>query len=87
MGSLAQEWLDEGYKRGVAEGEAKGRAEGEAKGRAELLMRLLERRFGPLPRTVKDRIAAAGPDTLELWGDRVLDAASLNDVFGKDTRN
>ena len=79
MGSLAQEWLDEGYKR--------GRAEGEAKGRAELLMRLLERRFGPLPQAVKDRIAAARPDTLELWGDRVLDAASLDDVFEKDTRN
>ena len=48
----------------------KGRVEGEA----ALLSRLLERRFGPLPAAVRQRIAAADADVLLVYGERVLDA-------------
>jgi hypothetical protein len=45
------------------------------------LTRLLERRFGTLPDTAKDRIAAADVSSLEEWSLRVLDAGSLDEVL------
>lgn len=51
------------------------------KGQALLLQRLLVRRFGTLP---SDRVAQIGSATqaqIEGWSDRVLDAASLEEVF------
>ncbi|QYN35379.1 Rpn family recombination-promoting nuclease/putative transposase [Pseudonocardia sp. DSM 110487] len=68
-----------------AEGEAKGRAEGEAKGRVEhaarMLVRLLTRRFGAVPEDAHARIDAASLEQLDIWSERVLDAAALEDVF------
>jgi hypothetical protein len=46
-----------------------------------LLQRLLARRFGPLPGSLIARIAAASVPEIETWGDRVLDAKSLDEVF------
>ena len=51
------------------------------KGEALLLQRLLVRRFGPLPSDLVAHISAATTEQLERWGDRVLDAANLEDVF------
>lgn len=51
-----------------------------------MLQRQLTRRFGTLPAAQLTRIAAATPAQLETWGDRVLDASSLDEVFG-DTRH
>ncbi|MHA6621790.1 Rpn family recombination-promoting nuclease/putative transposase [Pseudonocardia sp. DLS-67] len=68
-----------------AEGEAKGLAKGEAKGRAEhaagVLVRLLTRKFGTIPGEVYTRIDAASLEQLDLWTERVLDAATPADVF------
>jgi hypothetical protein len=72
-----QQWLHEGRQEGRQEGEQMGRRAGEA----ALLLRLLERRFGPLPDWAKDRIAGADTVTLEEWGLRVLDAGSLDAVL------
>ena len=52
------------------------------KGEAKSLTRLLERRFGPLSRSVKDRIASADLDQFDMWTDQILDARSLDAVFG-----
>ncbi len=60
---------------------AQGRQEGRQEGEALLLQRLLARRFGPLPAAIVERIAAASPTELEQWGDRVLEAESLEAVF------
>ena len=46
-----------------------------------VLQRLLTRRFGPLPNEVVARIAAASVEEIDIWVDRVLDAASLDAVF------
>jgi len=51
-----------GEARGLAKGEARGLAMGRVEGEGKSLMRLLERRFGPLPRDVRDRIATANLD-------------------------
>ena len=70
--------------RGAADIRQDGCQEGELKGEAKLLVRLLTRRFGELSAAVHKQIADADSDTLERWGDLVLDARSLEDVFGPD---
>jgi hypothetical protein len=59
----------------------KGKAEGRAEGEANLLLRLIERRFGDIPSHLRQRIFAADVATLEQWADRVLDARDLQSVF------
>ena len=78
MGTIAEAWLEQGRAEGLVEGKAEGLAEG----KAATLTRLLEQRFGSLPREVAPRIAAADLDELDTWLDRVLDAVTLDDVFG-----
>jgi hypothetical protein len=46
-----------------------------------LLLRQLERRFGVLPGWATDRVLAADTAMLEEWSERVLDAASLEEVL------
>jgi len=55
----------------------KGRQEGEAR----LVLRLLQLKFAPLGRELEDRVYAANRDRLFIWGQRVLRAATLQDVF------
>ena len=59
----------------------KGMEEGMEKGESLVLQRQLVRRFGPLLNAVLTKIATADRAQLELWCDRVLDAAVLDDVF------
>lgn len=73
-----QEGLEQGFQKGIENGVRKGREEGEA----ALLLRILERRFGPLPINVKHRIASTDAETLLIYGERVLDAQSLDEIFG-----
>ena len=72
----------EGLAEGLAEGEAKGLAEGEARGEAKSLMRLLVKRFGPLPDPVVAQIAAGSMDDLDRWFDAAITASSVEAVFG-----
>ena len=75
--TLGQQW----YEEGRAEGEVKGRAEGEVKGRAELLLKLLRLRFGSPPQPVVERVLGASIEELDRWGERILDAPSLDGLF------
>jgi hypothetical protein len=78
--------LGERWKRDwLAEGRAAGLAEGEAKGEAKALIRLAERRFGPLPATLRERVVTADTGLVEDWLDRVLTATSLDTLFGAAT--
>jgi len=61
----------------------KGRAEGHAEGHAEMLLHLLSTRFGPLPETVTDRVKKASPADLKRWGESLLTASSLVEIFGR----
>jgi hypothetical protein len=58
-----------------------GRQEGRREGEAELLLRQLCIRFGTLPTDVVARVHAADPETLLHWSERVLSAATLDEVF------
>jgi len=66
--------IDEAAK----EAARKARIEGES----AILTRQLIRRFGPLPASIETRLASADQQQLEHWADRILDAASLDEVFG-----
>ncbi len=75
----------EGRAEGRMEGRAEGRIEGEAKGRSAILNRLLAKRFGQdiLDIRVQERLRTATPEQLDLWAERILDAASIDDVFAE----
>ena len=64
--------------------EAKGEAQGEARGESLALQKLLTKRFGVIPPDVMGMIAAASKEQLDTWLDQILDADSLNDLFGPD---
>ena len=59
----------------------KGLQQGLQQGEALFLRRLLVRRFGTLPLWAENRLSEAALVELEVWGDAVLDAKSLEDVF------
>ena len=70
------------YQDVFGEGRLEGRVEGCVEGEAVMLLRLLDRKFHPLPESARQRIAAADAETLLVWGERVLDASSLDEVWG-----
>jgi predicted transposase YdaD len=72
------------YQEVFAEGETEGELKGELKGERKLLRRLLVRRFGALPAGVEAKLAGAEPAQLEVWGEWVLDAATLEAVFAEE---
>jgi hypothetical protein len=69
-------------KQGLDRGIDLGRKEGIDLGRKDVLMRQLTRRFGTLSTAVTQRINAASTAELERWTERILDADSLDAVFG-----
>ena len=60
----------------------KGMEKGIGKGQARLLKLLIQQRFQTVPVEVEARLQAATPEQLETWALRVLDAGSLDEVFG-----
>ena len=77
MGWLTQPYFD----KGKAEGHTEGRTEGRAEGEANMLVRLIEKRFGVVSPRLRQRIFAADVATLEEWFERTLDAPNLRAVF------
>ena len=80
MSVMAQE-----REQGRIEGRAEGRAEGEATGKAKTLLRLLDRRFHGVSEAYRTQVLAANADQLDTWIDAVLDAKSIDAVFGRPT--
>ena len=89
IGPIVQELIDRGKAQGLAQGLikgeakglAKGLARGEAKGLACALTRLLEHRFGTLPRAVRRWITSAPASELDARFTDSLDAKSLAEVL------
>lgn len=69
MGWLTQPYYD------------KGLAEGEAKGEAKVFILLLEKRFGPIPTPLRERIFGANVGSIEAWVERAFDAPDLQSIF------
>jgi membrane-bound lytic murein transglycosylase B len=70
------DWLRE-------EGRKEGRNEGRDATLRATLSRMLRARFGEVPEAAAARIQAAGPEQLDAWLDRILTAATLDDVLAQ----
>ena len=69
-------------KKGIAEGEARGIAEGEVKGAREILIHLGCKKFGPLRKKAKARIAAVEDlDRIKSLTSRISDVATWDDLL------
>ncbi len=74
MAGVIQRAREEALQRGMQQ----GRVDGER----AVLERQLRRRFGHLPPGAAQRLDLASQADLESWADNVLDAGSLDEVFG-----
>lgn len=79
------EWTREWKQQGLDEGRKEGRKEGHKEGESLMLQRLLTLKFGPLDAATQARLAAADSETLLVWGERVLTAGSVAEVFDGTT--
>jgi hypothetical protein len=61
----------------------KGVEKGVRKGECAILQRQLQRKFQQIPPHYLDKLRKADSDTLHKWGDSILDAKSLTEVFGE----
>ncbi|MFM8331535.1 MAG: hypothetical protein ACKN9T_07585 [Candidatus Methylumidiphilus sp.] len=73
---LAATLRQEGRQEGIQTGMERGIQTGEA----ALLLRLMTLRFGPLADNLRERVQAADADTLLVWGERILTAATAEEV-------
>jgi predicted transposase/invertase (TIGR01784 family) len=69
------------FKRWEQELKEEGRVLGRKEGEAELLLRQLERKFGPLDRHTRTRVSKADSKHLLAWGERFATAERLEEVF------
>ncbi len=60
----------------------KGLEQGLQRGRVQVLARQLARRFGELPPWARSKLDGATEGELEAWADAILEASSIDDVFG-----
>jgi len=58
--------------------------QGVQKGESTLLLRLLESKFKTIPALYCQKIAEAKAETLLVWGIRVLDSRTIEEVFEQD---
>ena len=73
--------IERGMKRGMERGMERGMTLGLEKGEAMFFLRLVGHKFGPLPPALEQRVEKAGSQELALWGERVLSAKTLDEVF------
>ena len=78
-----QQGIQQGLKQGLEQGLEQGLSQGQTEGERALLVRLLTRRFGELDHETKQRLDDASTDELERWGENVLEAQTLDEVFSR----
>jgi hypothetical protein len=74
---IMQTFIDRYIEQGVQQGIEQGKRQGEA----EVLLRQLERKFGPTSATLRQRIQEADAETLLHWSERILTADTPEAVF------
>jgi len=74
---IAKRWIAVGR----AEGQALGRGEGREQGRADVLLHLLEQKFGPLDAATHERVRLAPSEEVQRWVDGVFASSSLQDLL------
>ena len=69
MQTFIEKYIDQGVQQGMQQGET------------AVLLRQIERKFGPLSEPVRRRVAEADPETLLTWSERILTADTLEAVL------
>jgi hypothetical protein len=85
LSETIQRWKEEFREEGLRTGMRKGLRTGRREGEAEILIRLLEKRFGKLPESVRPRVRQASQSQLEAWADRILEAQSIDALINGET--
>jgi methylphosphotriester-DNA--protein-cysteine methyltransferase len=75
--TIAEQIAQKAENKGFMAGMEKGKAEGEA----AMLVRLLKKKFGVIPEKYLQRIEEADAETLLMWGDEIVDAQTMNNIF------
>lgn len=78
--SMAEKWLQAGRQEGLQQ----GMQQGQQQGQRTLLVELLQTKFGSLDVQVLRRLDAADERALKRYAQRVLTAATLDEVFTAD---
>jgi hypothetical protein len=65
----------------ILQGRREGRQEGLQEGRKELIVRILEKRFGQIPEWVETRLLSLSAAELDELAVRILDASGLGELF------
>ncbi|MBF0261358.1 MAG: DUF4351 domain-containing protein [Magnetococcales bacterium] len=73
--------LHESEQRGLLAGEQRGLLAGRKESAVSLLLRLMKRRFGPVPDWARAKIEQADQERLELLSERILDAGSIEELL------
>ncbi|MCY4264253.1 MAG: hypothetical protein OXE78_05305, partial [Gammaproteobacteria bacterium] len=73
MGTLAEQWIEEG--------KAKGLEKGLTQGKADTFLRQARLKFGELPEQRIDAVRVATVAQLDQWLDALLVADTLDDIF------
>jgi predicted transposase YdaD len=81
METMLAESIDRWNREIREEGRQEGRQEGQQEGEARVVLRQLRLKLGPLEPAIEDRVRSADADRLLEWSERILTAASLQEVF------
>lgn len=81
VGNEIQEAVVTAGDRLIQQGFEKGIEQGVDRGRQQLVLKLLRLKFGALPDEVVACVEQGHGDELDRWGERILTAATLDDVF------
>jgi predicted transposase YdaD len=80
LAPLYQEDREKARQEGQQQGKQQGKQEGQQLGEQQIILRLLNRRFGELGLSVIEQIQGLSTDELESLGDLLLDFSEVGDL-------
>ena len=81
LANRIDEWERQITDKAMQVGRSEGIEQGVVQGEQKLISRQLTKKFGSLPVWVNDKLLSASPEQLDIYGDRLLDAETLEQVF------
>ena len=77
-----EEWAHQYKTEGMQQGMRQGMQQGMQQGEALALQKLLTKRFGEISPDILARISSARTEQIDLWLDQIMDAQSIENLFG-----
>lgn len=74
--TTVKQWTQDWKQEGIAEGKAEGIAEGEQHEAVKILLRLLDKKFGPVNQELREIIQTAPLAQVEQWIDSIFQVSS-----------